>query len=491
MAISYHQNLNRNAYIPPSPAFCAGNGTETPVSLAKPIDTVQKSIETSVDTFVKKIDKEKEKKSNKTAITVASSVIVVAGLVALLNPKYSSKLMTNLKNLSHNTGSKIENSKNSFLKTNFYKASKKTIDSCIRVLQFSNNINSAKDVGFKYLCCEKKQFNSIKNKPLKNFLQKVDNGFTSVMKKIHETITKWFDSISKYTVKSKYNKATKRMDALERLINQYKNKLSPAEQQQLETKLKEIKEARTYFSKDNTYQRLSEQESMMENLEKDFIEKLKAYRNGFSNKSIKNSTHINQNLTFWAEEIMQPTRNNVEAQGLAQVEKFIGNNKGQKGLYNEVYEILSPHINKEESVILEKSIGKVSKTLRKANHSECVEYFDKKRDLVLGGAPTDIVTAVAGLGLSGVAIATADSKEDRISRALTGGFPIVAGIGASMAFTAMLFSGIQGILLGAGTSIALSKIGSFANHKFLAHVQNEKKHNTTNNPFQPQEVMHA
>ena len=138
-------------------------------------------------------------------------------------------------------------------------------------------------------------------------------------------------------------------------------------------------------------------------------------------------------------------------------------------------------------------MNKAGKKLRKANHSECVEYFDKKRDLVLGGAPTDIVTAVAGLGISGTAIATADSKEERISRALTGGFPIIAGIGASMAFTAMLFSGVQGLLLGAATSVGLSKLGSIADN-FVTGKKNEPIKNNkkpTENPFKPQEVNYA
>ena len=114
-------------------------------------------------------------------------------------------------------------------------------------------------------------------------------------------------------------------------------------------------------------------------------------------------------------------------------------------------------------------------------------YFDKKRDLVLGGAPTDIVTAIGGLGLSGVAIATADTKEDKISRALTGGFPIIAGIGASMAFTAMLFSGVQGMLYGFLTSIGLSKIGSLADHHILGNKKEniDDKPTPTQNPLNP------
>ena len=143
-------------------------------------------------------------------------------------------------------------------------------------------------------------------------------------------------------------------------------------------------------------------------------------------------------------------------------------------LHLDIYSILSPKLDQTEQKTLNDALKNAGKKLNKANHSETVEYFDKKRDLVLGGAPTDIVTALGGLGISGVAIAAADTKEDRISRALTGGFPIIAGIGASMAFTAMLFSGVQGMLYGFLTSIGLSKLGSIADNYILGNKHNDK-----------------
>ena len=159
------------------------------------------------------------------------------------------------------------------------------------------------------------------------------------------------------------------------------------------------------------------------------------------------------------------------------VDTLVGDGKGIKGKYQEAIDILSPHISKEEKTLLEDGLKKTGKRLNKANHSECVEYFDKKRDLVLGGAPTDILTGIGMIGLSGIAVGTADTKEDRLSRALTLGFPAVAGIGASMALTAMLFSGVQSMIYGSIASAGLSQIGSAADKVF--------------NPRKPKEVMNA
>ena len=200
----------------------------------------------------------------------------------------------------------------------------------------------------------------------------------------------------------------------------------------------------------------------MANLEKDFSAKMKSYFSDIWNKKGQRKDSINKNMSFWAEDILMPERNKLEQNGTKIVDKIMGNGKSQQGTYHEIIDILSPHLSQEEKILLEKNLNKANARLRKANHSECVEYFDKKRDLVLGGAPTDIMTALFGIGMSGLAIGTADTKEDRISRALTIGFPAIAGIGASMAFTAMLFSGIQGMIYGSLASIGLSKVGSMA-----------------------------
>ena len=133
-----------------------------------------------------------------------------------------------------------------------------------------------------------------------------------------------------------------------------------------------------------------------------------------------------------------PERNRLEEEGKAIVDSLIGDGKTKKGAYNDIMELLNPHLKSEEKAAFEDGIKSTGKLLRKANHSECVEYFDKKRDLMLGSAPTEVLTAVASLIASGVAIGVADTKEDRISRTITGAFPVIAGLGVSTALTLSL-----------------------------------------------------
>ena len=190
-------------------------------------------------------------------------------------------------------------------------------------------------------------------------------------------------------------------------------------------------------------------------------------------------------MSFWAEDMLMPSRNTFEQEGKKAVEELMGDGKNIRGKYNEVIDMLSPHITKEEKGLLDDSLRVAKKKLGKANHSECVEYFDKKRDLMLGGAPSDIISGIGMIGLSGIAVGTADTKEDRVSRALTLGFPAVAGIGASMALTAMLFSGVQSIIYGSIASAGLSQLGSIADRTLNPKKPAENLAQSTSPPKQP------
>ena len=170
--------------------------------LTAPIETVQKTIEGGVDSFVKTIDEEKKKKSTKRAITVASSVVVVSALVALLNPKYSTKLVGKLQNLQNSTARGLERNKENFVKSKFYKVANNFLHWSERALGFSNNANTAKDLAFKYFCTEEKSFLGVKNKKVRKALVTCDKGMRSVLTKPYNAITKWFDILGKKTVKS-------------------------------------------------------------------------------------------------------------------------------------------------------------------------------------------------------------------------------------------------------------------------------------------------
>lgn len=429
--------------------------------LAKPIETVQKTIESSVDTLVS--PKETHKARN--AIAVGSSVVVLSALVALLNPRISPKVIEKLKLISLKAGKKADTNKHDTVLNKFYRMCESASDGTVKTIRFINNFNSAKDASLKWFCTEKKDFLGVRNKSARNILKKVDDGVRKVLKKPHESITGFFDNISKHTVISKYSKASGKMDSLEELIAMHKDRLTESQKLELETKLTEIRKRREYFSEAKTKERFAVQEQVMNNLERDFWAKYRVYSSGFTNKWQDKGEHISKNLSFWAQEILQPAQNKIEANGMDAVSKLTG----EKGVYKEAIDILAPHLSMEENALFAKRLNDVSISLKKANKSECIDYFDKKRDLMLGSAPTDVVTAITGLGLSGVAISTADNNDQRISRLLTGVLPVVGGLGASLVFTARLISGPVGMISGAGVGVLLNILGSFTNKHILGN----------------------
>ena len=417
-------------------AFKSGDSSRLPV-LKKPIDKIEK-IGNSVDEFVTKTDDEETKKSHKKAIRVGSIVLVLSTIGLMLNPKFSSSLINKLKTKSTTAANKAKVDNTITGKWNKFK--EKFLTGLTNFIQILNNLNSAKDEAFQKLC----------NK-------------TKITKKIHQSITKGFDKISKHTVFSKYDKVKKKMDLLDEIMKTYGSRLSASDRKILEEKMRQIDNLQEYFTKSQTSARLNNQEKLMGNLEDMVWAKIKAYKNGFFEKGTEKGKHAKEAYKFWAEEALMPERNRLEEEGANVVNSLVGDGKTQKGAYREVIDLLSSKLSAEEKRSFEETVKKTDKLLRSANKSECIEYFDKKRDLILGSAPTDVLTAVLSLLASGVAIGVADSKEDRISRTITGVLPVIAGLGTSTALTALLFSGGKSLAIGTGSSVVFSGIGSAVN----------------------------
>ena len=217
---------------------------------------------------------------------------------------------------------------------------------------------------------------------------------------------------------------------------------------------------------------------MMSGLNSEVNKKIKSMKKILDKNADKKEV-FESTTSFLAQDAFKKQKKSVTEQGNMVVESLIGGKK-EKGLYNELVEILSPYLKDEEKAALDSSIKKLSKKIKGANDSECQSYFDKKRDLTVGSAPTDVLTAILSIGASGIALGTANSKEERVSRAVTGILPIIGGVGTSIALTAKLISGGLSIALGSASSIVMSIIGSIIN-RFLPKSQNTQETKPTEN----------
>ena len=468
MSFDYSQKYYNFDRCYQSPRF--GNATATVgAPLSTPVEAVQKTIETGVDSFVKTVAEEKEKKSNKKALAVGSSVLVLGSLVALLNPRYSPKVVKKLKTWQEHLKQQVLRKDDSFIgKINKFGAN--ALDYTMRAFNFCCNLNSAKDMGFKYLCTDTSKNIHIKgHKMCENFVKKADNIFVKIFKKPHEKITMWFDNIAQKTVKKNYAKALKDCNYLDGKIKELANDLPLEDKKRVEELLSEIFEHRKYYSDSAISSRLKDLDTKMESLEQNVLMKWKNYRSGFGNKFVDKKQHIDKNLSFWAGDVLATQKQEVEANGLKVYEALFGDGIRNPGKYNEIFDILFKNSKEGQKELLEGIYSKVSKKMKKARIAECFDYFDKKRDLKLGGAPTDIVTAVTGLGLCGAAVATAEDKEKRISRLITTGIPVVVGVGTSLVLASMLTAGGASILYGFASSILASKLGSTIDKKVFGN----------------------
>lgn len=479
----YNQNAYyQSAYLQPmqnsarnnQSVFMANNVANSVIAkpantVQKTIETVQNKIETGVETIVATPNEDKEKKKRRRkAIAAGSAVLVLGGLTMLINPRSSGKLTNRLKTWQNKLDIKMQQSKDSFFKSNFYGTCKKAFGLVEKGGNVYFNFNSGKDVLFQSMCTNSnKKYPEFltKNKTVHSVVKTVDDCFVKIFEKPHKKITQWFDGISKWTVKNKYKSASKQMDALEMTLKSYRDKIPMNKRSLFDAKLKEITQARQIFSEEELIKRFSKQEDLMKNLEGDLWKNIYNKKDGL----MKNPT------SFWALENLKPQKTTVEKEGKNFVNKLFGE-KDKKGLYDDIYEMVKKNVNADELKSLDDIYASANKKLKKANFSECSEYFDKKRDLVLGGAPTDIVTQIGGLALCGYAVSTAD-KEDKLQKFVTTGLPVATGLLSSLVFSALLYSGGVSLLAGA----AVSGVTSLASYFINKHVFGNKDEEEGNN----------
>lgn len=450
-------SMNSVHFVEPTIASVTEDNCAAPIS-TNPVEIIKN-----------KINEEKKKKYNKAAITVGTVVAGVVATVALLNPKHSRGISKFLQKTQTKLAEKIEQTRNNFIENKIYKISSGVVKWTSNAVNFANNYNPFKDILFKNFCTKEKDFIKVKDYKRRKRLQKADKAVVSVMGKFHRTITRWFDGISRYTVKRNYKKSLKELGKLERLIIQNLDKLPAEERVLAETKLSEIAEAKKYYFTNAIEERLKKQSELMKNLERDFTRKRRKYGSDYTNKWINKGEHLINNMNYWPETILRPTREQVVRQGLEHAENFVGNSTGNRGIYGEVVDMLAKYTDEKELKTLEKTLNKAQKSLNKSSLIECGEYFDKKRDLTLGSAPTDIVTATIGLIIAGIALASADDKDRRLSKLVTGIIPAISGVGVSLAMTAALVSGGKGLLFGLLATVIMNRIGIVVDKYALGH----------------------
>lgn len=451
----YNYNYN-NPYSRYSPMFRANDDF-----LATPIKKVSQAIESGVEPFADPNEKPSNKKRRKRIIAASSTVLVLGAMTMIANPKSSTKVMSKLKNLQSEFEIKMNQNKDKFLKGKLYEFGHKIVSGTKKGANVYYNFISGKDIVFQEMCLNaNKKYPEFltKNKTTHEIIKALDNRFVKIFEKPHKKITEWFDNISKATVKRDYRRATRNIDLLNEEFQLLRKNLSPKNQKIFDAKFKEIISAKEVFNEKEMLDRLKEQEKMMDFLPEDLWNKVYNKKDGFA-KTITES--------FWVRDALSKQKTLVENQGEQRLLKLFGN-KDKKGLYDDLVDLLKKDLKPDEIKLLEKDMAETLAKLRKANESECIKYFDKKRDLSVGSAPTDVLWQLLGLGLCGWTVARAD-KEDRTQALVTKGLPIITGLGSMLVFSALLYTAGASLAAGVGVSAVTGIIGNYINKHLLGN----------------------
>ena len=107
------------------------------------------------------------------------------------------------------------------------------------------------------------------------------------------------------------------------------------------------------------------------------------------------------------------------------------------------------------------------RSLDNAIKIETEDFFSKVRDLVLGSAPTDVLSILGAFSTLSYYLATSDNNKERVSIGLKYGLPAMAAIGTSLFCSARLFAGSKSLFFGAISAFLVGKIGDISNDLFM------------------------
>ena len=131
----------------------------------------------------------------------------------------------------------------------------------------------------------------------------------------------------------------------------------------------------------------------------------------------------------------------------------------EKGAMQEILEIYETFLPEKEYSKMLASMLKAVKSLDKSIDTESVQYFDKVRDLVVGSAPTDVLSIIGTGGVIAAGLHKAKDNDERTTIALKYGIPAIGAIATSVYCTASLLSGSKSLIFGLLSGWAFNKVG--------------------------------
>lgn len=175
----------------------------------------------------------------------------------------------------------------------------------------------------------------------------------------------------------------------------------------------------------------------------------------------------------------------------AKDKQYVGKFEEAQTKINEFYTAIDPKVAKkglaQDTISYIKEIyGKNSPQYKQAKHhmtalnnnlntaiTSEINSFEKLAELQVGSVPTDILGIIAPSTLATAMVIKADNKDERISKTLTQGIPILGGVATSYYGTTRGFTGARNLLLGLGTGFILNILGSKTDELYKKYAENQ------------------
>lgn len=149
-------------------------------------------------------------------------------------------------------------------------------------------------------------------------------------------------------------------------------------------------------------------------------------------------------------------------------------NIAKKGLAQDAITLIKEQYGKNspEYIAAKKYMHNLNIDLNKAIASE-LNAYEKLAELQVGSAPTDILGILGPSALATLMVVNSKDKNERISKTLTSGVPILGGIGMSYYGTTRGFTGAKNLILGLTTGYLLNVFGSKADEWYKKHIEQQ------------------
>lgn len=167
---------------------------------------------------------------------------------------------------------------------------------------------------------------------------------------------------------------------------------------------------------------------------------------------------------------------NIDGEILKEVDDLCGFKTFKSGKVEEILEIYKALLPKSQYKKVENLYTTMVKGLDGAIELETTDFVNKMRDLIMGSAPTDIITVLSGFVTLAYFLCKSDNNQQRASVALKYGIPALTFIGTSLFFNAKLFAGSKAMLYGGITTWAVEQVGDMANSLLIHHLKKTGKY---------------